>query len=1107
MPRHGAHPALVLLALALALASGHLPYAVAESVAGGWAPGASFVAANMSCLALDVVPAVPTLVDPLSNALVELWLRPRALPSDRLAVAAAHTPAGFVVGLTPSGRLLAAIGACPAVESWRGGAADPLPFSGSSCTLVASKAALAAGPFRWIHVVISWSPASQTLSLIVDDKGDAAVTADAGFSWAIGPGAFSLSLGCLDAPSSGTTDAFFDGWISGLALFNSSALAASSAAPYDLSVELTLVRALDAAPLVYAAPLDGEYMPPVIGRASGSTRASNALASPVWGMFGPPRPVVIAVGNATAAAEVWISGYEMVGNVPSSGALLRLVSSPPAATAIVRPGSALLLSAPAQVDLLPLLTSNPADAGTVAGLPLLANLSFRGEPWSGNCGASLLLVGSPASWDGNSDVCGPKRAVERDVPVCGACPPFASCNNSSPYPVALPGFAASVASPGTFVTCRNCAGDGSCKAGATGELCALCLPGYYQYRGACEICPSAGSRALWSVGLFALILLLVFLKRWFASLSVAANFVQIMGVFANVDLEWPSTLTAMFTVFSAFSLNLDLISLPCTIDGLGLVGITALKVALPAFFAVIWLVAFAIVAAIRTRCCTRSPGAHPQSAVAPAYSPLQANAHGPPIADTELVELGQAEEQMEESEPEPEPEPEPASKSMLSPPSPPSLSRGDVLVACGVDGFISTFTVLVNILYISQVAALTDVLQCELKSDGRYVLSRYENITCYDGGGEWARALFVACAGLVVSIAGVPIWYWHTMRRHALELDSEAFRRRYGVMCYKYDRDYFWWELVIFLRKLAVTAVTGILPVDPVWKAAAGIIVFLGFGLLQVFAHPFVSQVLDGLESIGMALSFFLLAIGLVFHSDSMTSSEESALLIIAIAVLVAAVVVVTFAVALDVQSKVSRFALTRLLRGAPSSAAADAALVDDMVHAPARPYLASLQAQLRESLLVVLGKLEALCTDEIAQAAVLLGREYSGAAGSGDADLVHRDTAAARSMHAMTAGWQNASSKSQLALESIRSVNYVIALLDHIQLDAYAAARSTALAQAPGLASRRSQLLADSVNAPARMTGIFNRRRAGGIHFVTGSSAAGASSLPGEWWARKAQE
>ena len=499
----------------------------------------------------------------------------------------------------------------------------------------------------------------------------------------------------------------------------------------------------------------------------------------------------------------------------------------------------------------------PVDAGVLTlsdgRTPTLGRLTYGPGGSDGTNDVVLVGTGAKAVTPG---VCGSSNmAVHPTQSLCIACPLHSTCNASYPYPVARPGYAG-VGDGTVFVSCVNCVGSGFCREGAAGDLCGTCLDGFYPDRtGLCTRCPPFDQRAVNAFGLFALFICLVFLKMWLASLAVAHNAIQILGVFAKFDLAWPPVLLSLFTVFSAFSFDLDLLMLDCQFPTYSIAALTLIKATVPLFFGLLWAVTFAVSLACHALICTASRGA------------------------------------------------------TVTPSSPRSSLPRSLMARAGLDRFVATFVVLLNILYMSQAISVSDVFRCVEKEDGRFVLVSHESIRCYVSEGPWADAALVALGTGLVYLAGIPGLYGLILTRHREHLDSEAFRRRYGVMCYKYDRDFTKWELVIFARKVCITAISAVFPVGEIWKACAGILMFLGFGLCQVFAHPFVSQALDVLETQGMGLSFLLLTLGLVFASDAMTEGEFSSVLGLAVVALVVSVGVIIVVVAFDVQSHLSRYA------------------------------------------------------------------------------------------------------------------------------------------------------------------------------------------------------
>ena len=103
-----------------------------------------------------------------------------------------------------------------------------------------------------------------------------------------------------------------------------------------------------------------------------------------------------------------------------------------------------------------------------------------------------------------------------------------------------------------------------------GSRCGSCKVGYYRSGGnICAICPNTPPALLVAVlvailiGLSVALLVMIKLGRYFAAISIAINYFQILYIFKGLFLNWSSSVLQMFEIFSFFSFNIELASPEC----------------------------------------------------------------------------------------------------------------------------------------------------------------------------------------------------------------------------------------------------------------------------------------------------------------------------------------------------------------------------------------------------------------------------------------------------------------------------------------------------------------------------------------------------------------
>jgi len=123
-----------------------------------------------------------------------------------------------------------------------------------------------------------------------------------------------------------------------------------------------------------------------------------------------------------------------------------------------------------------------------------------------------------------------------------------------------------------------CAGDNFCSIGYASKApmyrCGSCADRYYRRAGGCAKCPDSPV-VLIVIFIVAAIVAALFgleLNRRnvnIAFISIGIDYFQVLAMFANSRVHWPSFVKDIFHVLSAFNLNLEITAPECSIPDLG----------------------------------------------------------------------------------------------------------------------------------------------------------------------------------------------------------------------------------------------------------------------------------------------------------------------------------------------------------------------------------------------------------------------------------------------------------------------------------------------------------------------------------------------------------
>jgi len=165
---------------------------------------------------------------------------------------------------------------------------------------------------------------------------------------------------------------------------------------------------------------------------------------------------------------------------------------------------------------------------------------------------------------------------------------------------------------------------------------------------------------------------------------------------------------------------------------------------------------------------------------------------------------------------------------------------------------------------------------------------------------------------------GIPVFFGMRLYRGRHMLNHLRFGRKYGYLYKRYDVDWYFWEIVIMLRKVMLSVVRLFLVLPngeplPVQQASLGMSVLLVFLCAQAFALPYCEGHLDVLETALLTVNYVFLFIGLCNYlidrqpQYSSDSDLEGGLEVTLLAVLITGVVFIVFFTVLDLTLQLVR--------------------------------------------------------------------------------------------------------------------------------------------------------------------------------------------------------
>lgn len=127
-----------------------------------------------------------------------------------------------------------------------------------------------------------------------------------------------------------------------------------------------------------------------------------------------------------------------------------------------------------------------------------------------------------------------------------------------------------------FVPCQpqaSCLGNNVCAKGYTAIRCAICATQFFRLDGVCVPCPN-NAILLVVVFVAACLMLMGFgfvlnkKKMHLAFVSIGVDYFQILAMFANTGVPWPPQIVQILRLLSIFNINIEIVAPECTIPNL-----------------------------------------------------------------------------------------------------------------------------------------------------------------------------------------------------------------------------------------------------------------------------------------------------------------------------------------------------------------------------------------------------------------------------------------------------------------------------------------------------------------------------------------------------------
>ncbi|KAJ6230216.1 hypothetical protein M0813_06854 [Anaeramoeba flamelloides] len=441
---------------------------------------------------------------------------------------------------------------------------------------------------------------------------------------------------------------------------------------------------------------------------------------------------------------------------------------------------------------------------------------------------------------------------------CARCPEGGVCNTfNQKSPISGDGYWNSEENPNEIIKCavpNACPGGevGVCNSelGYTGVECSECLYGFYKYQGYCEVCPENNwIRLFLAAVLFAVCTIcLLFVaqkgKNYFGSFSIVISFFQVVAIIPGMDLKWPDRLLTAFKFFSVFNFNIELLALECTVN-LNYPTKWFLIMLMPLFAVILFIVIYILIKIHAKMVSYTGPfvlNYLPRLCARP--SSRESIRIFKPLSSIRFFLM----------------------KFWIN-----GYSKGNLKAFKNT--CINSFIAFLFIMFLMLCLKVLDFFDCTKITDSNWTLDADPDYRCFTDW--WFQMLpFVIVFGLLY-IVGIPLFLIWMLWYHTRKVDEKVFEQRLGLLCNRYKKDFFYWELIVMARKIFIVLFQIYLTKYPKIQITLCNLVLLCAIIFQAECNPYNTTPRNALEFSLLCVTQFILLAGMIFVAEDFSNSAS----------------------------------------------------------------------------------------------------------------------------------------------------------------------------------------------------------------------------------------
>lgn len=186
--------------------------------------------------------------------------------------------------------------------------------------------------------------------------------------------------------------------------------------------------------------------------------------------------------------------------------------------------------------------------------------------------------------------------------------------------------------------------------------------------------------------------------------------------------------------------------------------------------------------------------------------------------------------------------------------------------------------------YINLSSRVLQAFDCTRQFDGSYTLDYQPSVVCFQfyndlhpttseqikAGIFHTHFMMVATAlpFAVLYIIGIPLGLWGLLYYYRYTRDEPDTKNTIGFLYLRFESRWYFWELIIMLRKLVLVSAKLFFSSVPLLSALCAAFILFASIISQSYAKPYLLSANDRLETFLLADNFVLLFLGFLFFAD-----------------------------------------------------------------------------------------------------------------------------------------------------------------------------------------------------------------------------------------------